>query len=35
MDVNYCVFLNIDDIALEINSVEKKYTNQIFLFKRL
>ena len=36
IDVNYCVFFNIDDIALEINSVKKKYTNQIFfLFKRL
>ena len=33
--VDYFEFFNIDDIALEMNSVAKRYTNYIFLFRRL
>ena len=33
--MNYFVFFNIDDIALEMNSVTMRFTNYNFPFKRL
>ena len=35
IDVDYSEFFDIDDIALKMNSVAKRYTNYIFLFRRL